>query len=671
MQDPRTFRIDFAEDVSRAVDGDDMSFESLYRTSFPYLEREASRFFEHPEDVEDALQETYLKIYEKLDSLQEPKAFLGWAITVCKRTCIDKKRRQAAREGKDDLWPSSSTEETDGVEVLPADEYRKDIDPGAHVDASHVTDVVRIVLEGLPDDQESCLLLWMEGYSSQEIAEELAMNRSTVRSNLAYARKKVEKILTRMAREGTFDYRELSTDPLAAFLYLLERYFGTARAVPPMGDSVLSALKPLLNTAGVLAAEGAIEAGLAGGGATVTGGAAAGSGGLIGAIKRIAKDPMTAVVAIVLAVALAIGIGVGIQAMTSQQPIAERDRLTTTRPAVDRVPETTEAPEETPAEAPGPGGEEEAAVTVPVPANTPGGGGGGTTTNNGNVIRTVADLIRSDGRLTTFQTENSPFAANVSDAQAADRSLFGSNGLIADRSEMVFSSAGDLRDSDGIIFSDLSVNNASKYTVRLNEFFYGLWKNTGENIAMGWFVPNTPTVLNSSDAVTYQLVFPEGYYQKANLPAKNSGMETQFNMVGTSEMYQVDYTITNAMNRFRGKEVRKPDENSFTWLTDRINRGPTLTLVKEELNGQDLDVYVSFYNPYSKDIRITRLEFFSLHTQQNEMLAEGRVTLNAPITVSGQGRAYAVITIPSGKYKDFNVENNTVYAQQGIIWELV
>ena len=220
----KTEYFDFTDLVQDAQNGDQSAFETLYWKSYPFLEREAKKFYTEPADIDDALQETYLRIFQKLDTLKDPRTFLGWAITVCKRTLLNRVEYDERHFGKTELRPETSTEEEQGLDLLPAEEYRRDYDPNSFVDAAHVNDALRDVLNALPEHQQMCILLWSEGYTQREIAEELELPLGTVKSNLNYAKKKMTKVLLRMEKEGTFDYKAVASNPVAAFLYLLERY---------------------------------------------------------------------------------------------------------------------------------------------------------------------------------------------------------------------------------------------------------------------------------------------------------------------------------------------------------------------------------------------------------------------------------------------------------------
>ena len=352
-----TERYDFTEAVEMARRGDTEGIEVLYFKSYPFLEREARKYCDTPQDVEDALQESYLKIFSKLDTLKEPNAFLGWAVSICKNTLRNRADYIERHEGKEDLTPPMSEGEEAGLDLLPAEEYRKDTDPDAYVDAATVTDLVRDVLEALPDRQQECLLLWMNGYTHAEIAETLDMPLGTVKSNINYAKKKVTKILEDKQRDGTFDYKAVHADPVGAFLYLLERYLAQAPAMPPEAATLLPKI------------QAALGAGIVKGAA----GTAAGTAAKTTPLTWL-KDPTRATVAVLMTVVLAVGAALGIQTISKDVPVspaAEPTTRVTQTTAEEQTEPATEAGEENGANGTGAEDTGTARETVTVQTPTP------------------------------------------------------------------------------------------------------------------------------------------------------------------------------------------------------------------------------------------------------------------------------------------------------------
>lgn len=668
MDEKKTFEAK-VDDLSYAVqvqlkEPSDVSFEALYIKSYPFLEREARKYFKSVEDVEDVLQETYLKIFEHLSSLRSPNRFLPWAMSICARTCLNKLRYQKGHQSKEELRPMISSEEQIGLDQLTADELKKSINPDAHVNAAHVTETVQTALAELPANQEACLLLWMNGMKYREIAEELGMNDSTVKSNVSYAKNKVEKTLKRMEREGTFDYRQLSSDPVAAFLYLLEQYFGQSMAMSPAGDALLkSILSASLSSAANIASEAA--------GATTS----VAPSKFKSTLQKAVRDPLTAILGLVITVALTIGGAVAIQTLRPQAPTTDTESTITTR-AIERSTNQNNTNE-----TPSPGTQETndndvtpitpAPITQNTPVTNPGSGPitAAPTNSGAATIQSPADLVRPDGTLRAYLVGNNPLSITQNDFQTAEQSLLGANSNIVARDYEVFTSPSALYDENGIIYLNLAMGNYTDHNILINKVYYTLRNSAGESIAHGTFIPEKTLLLSPREEATLQLVFPKGYYDASKLPNKIRNSNMQFNMSGTSDRVSLDYTIRDPMTSFPIKEVTGVEDHSLVYLSDRLSETPSLTLINHEENGSNIDFTIRIFNPNNKKIKLYRLEFVKLVNLSYDTLAEGRATFKTPIVIPATETKYFQLTIPKSKLTNANLENITNYPQAGFIYE--
>ena len=106
-------KTDFTDSIQRTLDGDMEAFKDLYDSSFPYVNARCRCYFTKEADIEDAMQETYLKAYRKLDTLSSPGAFLSWIQKIAENTCLDMiKYRQ--RHASEELLPHATDDEAEG-----------------------------------------------------------------------------------------------------------------------------------------------------------------------------------------------------------------------------------------------------------------------------------------------------------------------------------------------------------------------------------------------------------------------------------------------------------------------------------------------------------------------------------------------------------------------------
>lgn len=156
--------------------GDERAFAELVRLHQRRVFRLASRFFRHPEEVEDAAQDTFLTIWRKLHTYRARAPFEHWLTRVCLNTCYERLRR-----AKPPPVP------------LVMDVAAPATDPDAGMEAA-------ALLERLaPADRFVLQLLHAEEHSVAEIAERLGWSRSKVKVRAHRARARLRRLVEEAA----------------------------------------------------------------------------------------------------------------------------------------------------------------------------------------------------------------------------------------------------------------------------------------------------------------------------------------------------------------------------------------------------------------------------------------------------------------------------------------
>lgn len=81
--------------VARAREGDQASWEALTERFTNLLWSVARSMGLSETDAADAVQTTWLRLVERLDSVREPERLAGWLVTTLRRECLDALRRNA------------------------------------------------------------------------------------------------------------------------------------------------------------------------------------------------------------------------------------------------------------------------------------------------------------------------------------------------------------------------------------------------------------------------------------------------------------------------------------------------------------------------------------------------------------------------------------------------
>ncbi|CAM3153190.1 RNA polymerase subunit sigma-24 [Chryseobacterium flavum] len=134
------------------------------------------RYLKNDEDIEEVLADTFYKIFTKITQLHNPGTFEAWARKIAVNECLQKLRTGKA------LF--ISLEEN---LIHPAE--------GTAENISFEKDILNL-LNFLPEGCRAIFNLFaIEGYPHKEIAAMLSISEGTSKSQLSFARKKLQELL--------------------------------------------------------------------------------------------------------------------------------------------------------------------------------------------------------------------------------------------------------------------------------------------------------------------------------------------------------------------------------------------------------------------------------------------------------------------------------------------
>ncbi len=172
--------------IQRSLGGDREAFGILVRRYERLLFRIVGGFFRNPEDVEDVVQEAFLRAFEGLSGFRLSAPLTPWLVRIATRASYDRlRKRQRAREV---AW-----------EDLPPAQQRaaQDLMAGAELgDQTAVRDLAERALASLPPkDRQVLILADAQGYSGPELAQALGCSSLAARIRLHRARRAMRKIV--------------------------------------------------------------------------------------------------------------------------------------------------------------------------------------------------------------------------------------------------------------------------------------------------------------------------------------------------------------------------------------------------------------------------------------------------------------------------------------------
>jgi len=184
---------DDASLVASALAGAEGAHRALYDRHRSGAWRVARSFADlDGDEVDDVVQEAFVRAFRSLGSLKEPARFGPWLLTIARNRALSLLARHRAGA---DLGSELARESEVAAlgEVGPPD-----------LDAGSEVDVVRRVIAELPEgaEKETVRLFYLEGeLSAREIADRLGVGKSAITMRLERFRAKVKRrVLAEVAR---------------------------------------------------------------------------------------------------------------------------------------------------------------------------------------------------------------------------------------------------------------------------------------------------------------------------------------------------------------------------------------------------------------------------------------------------------------------------------------
>ena len=167
--------LDLENMVERAQAGERDAVEALLASHRQAVFSLAFSFLREPRRAEEAAQEAFIKIFTRLPSLDKPKRFRSWAMTITANHCRDVLRKKSPLQ----------------VSLEQAPELATSAEPGQ---SNEMSETVEAALDTLnPELRQAVLLRDVENFSYREISDIQKIALGTVKSRIYEARRKLRK----------------------------------------------------------------------------------------------------------------------------------------------------------------------------------------------------------------------------------------------------------------------------------------------------------------------------------------------------------------------------------------------------------------------------------------------------------------------------------------------
>jgi RNA polymerase sigma-70 factor (ECF subfamily) len=180
--------------IAAVLKGDAASFEPLVEKYSPRVFATARRYARRESEVEDIVQEVWLKAFQKLSSFRGDAPFEHWLMRLTVRTCYDFLR--AHQRNREAAFSDLSGPEEDWL-----DRFMSQPEDASETSEAARQLVQRILEELSPPARLVITLLEIEDRSVKEIAELTGWSVPLVKVRAFRARAEMRKLLARIAKD--------------------------------------------------------------------------------------------------------------------------------------------------------------------------------------------------------------------------------------------------------------------------------------------------------------------------------------------------------------------------------------------------------------------------------------------------------------------------------------
>lgn len=215
----------YRRDCKKVKAGDKKAFEQLYKSTYDRNYYIVFKMLNHEQDTLDVLQETYIKIFTKLDQFtyRGPDSFSSWSGKIAANMAVDFLRKK-----KPILFTEMEQNGEYGIPEFDIEDLSLRYRPEIAYDKKETADIVEKLLNSLSEEQRICTVLYyLQDMSIKEIAKICNCSENTIKSRLYYGRRKIYEQGDEMQKRGIL---LMEIAPFTWLLYILEQEAVAAKA---------------------------------------------------------------------------------------------------------------------------------------------------------------------------------------------------------------------------------------------------------------------------------------------------------------------------------------------------------------------------------------------------------------------------------------------------------
>lgn len=199
--------------VSKAQNGDRQALNDLFTETYNDVYYFALKTVGDETLAADVTQDTFVTIFQNISTLNDPVAYPAWSRQITYRHCLQhlkKQTREVVIEENEDGSTLFDTIEEDRTEFIP----------GAELDKEDFKKTILEIVDGLPEEQRTAIILYYyDELSIKEIAEIQGVAEGTVKSRLNYGRKAIKSSVEEYEKKNNVKLHCAGVLPLLLWLF--------------------------------------------------------------------------------------------------------------------------------------------------------------------------------------------------------------------------------------------------------------------------------------------------------------------------------------------------------------------------------------------------------------------------------------------------------------------
>jgi len=176
--------------IAQIRDGDQRAFNRLVHHYYNRVFRTAFGVTRNEENAKEVSQQTWIKVWNKIDTFKGDSAFSTWLYRITTFTALDFLRANKKHQRLDSI---EASEENEGIKSIQITSDNLDEQPRSSLRKKEVMDGFQKALQNLNEQHRTALVLReIEGLSYEEIASIMQCKIGTVMSRIFNARRAIQ-----------------------------------------------------------------------------------------------------------------------------------------------------------------------------------------------------------------------------------------------------------------------------------------------------------------------------------------------------------------------------------------------------------------------------------------------------------------------------------------------